>query len=228
MKSSMLETFITGCDKHTEWQLPWFIENYRKHNTHPIILADFGMSTEMRERYEGKFSDFDLIIDVKSEAKGWFKKPRAVLDATQLDGVQKVCWLDTDCEVTGNIETIFDLTEQGKLGMVKDRPWSTRRNELGEWYNSGVVAVEGTPNILRAWADECVRNPVQGDQEVLYLMMDGDALKKLSCIIPLPHTYNTLRLDYIDNIQVKNPRIIHHTGGKGNDEIRRQINESSN
>lgn len=228
MKSSMLETFITGCDKHTEWQLPWFIENYRKHNTHPIILADFGMSTEMRERYEGKFSDFDLIIDVKSEAKGWFKKPRAILDATQLDGVQKVCWLDTDCEVTGNIETIFDLTEQGKLGMVKDRPWSTRRNELGEWYNSGVVAVEGTPNILRAWADECVRNPVQGDQEVLYLMMDGDALKKLSCIIPLPHTYNTLRLDYIDNIQVKNPRIIHHTGGKGNDEIRRQINESSN
>ena len=228
MKSSMLETFITGCDKHTEWQLPWFIENYRKHNTHPIILSDFGMSTEMRERYEGKFSDFDLIIDVKSEAKGWFKKPRAVLDATQLDGVQKVCWLDTDCEVTGNIETIFDLTEQGKLGMVKDRPWSTRRNELGEWYNSGVVAVEGTPNILRAWADECVRNPVQGDQEVLYLMMDGDALKKLSCIIPLPHTYNTLRLDYIDNIQVKNPRIIHHTGGKGNDEIRRQINESSN
>ena len=223
MKSSMLEVFLTGCDKHTEWQLPWFIENYRKHNTKPIILADFGMSKEMREKYEGKFSDFDLIIDVKSEAKGWFKKPRAILDATQLDGVQKVCWLDTDCEVTGNIETIFDLTEKGKLGMVKDRPWSTRRNELGEWYNSGVVAVEGTPNILRAWADECIRNPVQGDQEVLYLMMGGDALKKLSCIIPIPHTYNTLRLDYIDNIQVKNPKIIHHTGEKGNDVIRSQI-----
>jgi len=223
MKSSMLEVFLTGCDKNTEWQLPWFVHNYRKHNTTPLILADFGMSKEMRE-IEG----VDLVIDVKSEAKGWFKKPRAILDATQLDGVRKVCWLDTDCEVTGEISTIFDLTEKGKLGMVKDRPWSTRRNELGEWYNSGVVAVEGTPNILRAWADECIRNPVQGDQEVLYLMMGGDALKKLSCIIPLPHSYNTLRLDYIDNIQVKNPKIIHHTGKKGNDVIRSQINELSN
>ena len=223
MKSSMHEVFLTGCDVNTEWQLPWFIEKYRKHNTAPLILANFGMSKEMRG-IEG----VDLVIDIKSEAKGWFKKPRAILDATQLDGIRKVCWLDTDCEVTGNIETIFDMTEKGKLGMVKDRPWSTRRNELGEWYNSGVVAVEGTPNILRAWADECIRNPVQGDQEVLYLMMGGDALKKLSCIQPMPHTYNTLRLDYIDNIQVGNPKIIHHTGKKGNDVIRSQINELSN
>ena len=219
----MHEVFLTGCDVNTEWQLPWFIEKYRKHNTAPLILANFGMSKEMRG-IEG----VDLVIDIKSEAKGWFKKPRAILDATQLDGIRKVCWLDTDCEVTGNIETIFDMTEKGKLGMVKDRPWSTRRNELGEWYNSGVVAVEGTPNILRAWADECIRNPVQGDQEVLYLMMGGDALKKLSCIQPMPHTYNTLRLDYIDNIQVGNPKIIHHTGKKGNDVIRSQINELSN
>lgn len=219
----MLEVFLTGCDKNTEWQLPWFVHNYRKHNTTPLVLADFGVSKKMRE-IEG----IDLVIDVKSEAKGWFKKPRAILDATKLDGVKKVCWLDTDCEVTSNIESIFDMTEKGKLAMVKDRPWSTRRDELGEWYNSGVVAVEGTPNILRAWADECIRNPVQGDQEVLYLMMGGDALKKLSCIQPMPHTYNTLRLDYIDNIQVKNPKIIHHTGKKGNDVIRSQINELFN
>jgi hypothetical protein len=221
MKSLMHNIFLTGCDKHTEWQLPWFIENYRKHNTNPIVLADFGMEPSTRTKME---SEFDLVIDVKSEAKGWFKKPRAILDATKLDAVEKVCWIDTDCEITDNIETIFDLTEKGKLGMVKDRPWSTRRNELGEWYNSGVVAVEGTPNILRAWADECVRNPVQGDQEVLYLMMDGDALKKLSCIIPIPYTYNTLRLDYIDGINVKNPKIIHHTGAKGKETIKEQMN----
>jgi hypothetical protein len=209
----MHKIFLTGCDKNTEWQLPWFLENYRKHNNTPIVLADFGMSKEAREVAE---KQFDLVISVISEAKGWFKKPRAILDATQLDGIKKVCWLDTDCEVTTDISDIFDLSEQGKLGMVKDRPWSTRRNELGEWYNSGVVLVENTPNVLKWWADECIRNPVQGDQEVLYLMMDGDALKKMSYIAPIPHTYNTLRLDYIDNIQVKNPKIIHHTGEKGN------------
>jgi hypothetical protein len=54
-------------------------------------------------------------------------------------------------------------------------------------------------------------------------MMGGDEIKKLSFINPLPHTYNTLRLDYIDNIAVENPRIIHHTGEKGNNVIRKQL-----
>ena len=163
------------------------------------------------------------MIEVKSKAKGWFKKPRAILDASYLDGVEKTCWVDTDCEVTSDISGIFKLSEQGRLGMVKDRPWTNRRNSLGDWYNSGVVLVEGTPNILRAWADECIRDPVQGDQEVLYLMMGGDELKKLTCINPLPHKYNTLRLDYIDGIDVKNPKIIHHTGAKGKEVIRKQM-----
>jgi len=224
MKSSMHEVFLTGCDKHTEWQLPWFIENYRKHNTKPILLADFGMEKNTRAKME---SEFDLIIDVKSEAQGWFKKPRAILDATKLDAVEKVCWIDTDCEIVTNIEDIFTRTVFGKLSMVEDRPWTVRRPDMGKWYNSGVVAVTGTPNILKAWADECIRNPVQGDQEVLYLMMNGDEIYKMTCIEPMPHHYNTLRLDYIDGINVGNPRIIHHTGKVGNETIRRQMNELS-
>lgn len=213
----MLEIFLTGCDQSTEWQLPWFIDNYRKSNENPIYLADFGMSEEMRESMT---QYFDYVFDVKSQAKGWFKKPQAILTATKLKNVSKVCWLDTDCEVMGTIDGIFDLSEQGRLGMVEDRPWSRRRSELGNWYNSGVVLVEGSPSILKSWADECVRDPVQGDQEVLYLMMEGDPIKKMTYISPLPHTYNTLRLDYLDGIAVKNPRIIHHTGKKGKDKIR--------
>ena len=46
--------------------------------------------------------------------------------------------------------------------------------------------------------------------------MNGDEIQKMSYIEPIPHTYNTLRLDYIDGINVKNPKIIHHTGEKGN------------
>lgn len=211
------EVFLTGCDENTEWQLPWFVDNYKRWNDSRLILADFGMSKEARESAERAF---DLVIDIKSQAKGWFKKPRAILDATQLEGVSKVCWLDTDCQITGNLEPIFGLSERGRLGMVEDRPWTRRRNELGEWYNSGVVLVEGTPNILKMWADECIRNPVQGDQEVLYLMMGGDPIQKMTYICPLPHMYNTLRLDYLDGIAVKNPKVIHHTGAKGKDTIR--------
>ena len=221
MKSSMHNIFLTGCDENTAWQLPWFINKYRQHNTAPIVLADFGMTVDTRKKME---SDFDLIIEVRSEAKGWFKKPRAILDATRLEGVDKVCWIDTDCEVTDNIDDIFTKTVMGKLAMVEDRPWSQRRPDLGRWYNSGVVAVEGTPNILKMWADECIRNPVQGDQEVLYLMMNGDELTKMTYIEPMKHIYNTLRLDYIDGINVKNPKIIHHTGAKGKDTIKEQMN----
>ena len=37
---------VTGCDEKTEWQLPWFLDNYFKHNTIPIAVANFGMSEE--------------------------------------------------------------------------------------------------------------------------------------------------------------------------------------
>ena len=214
----MREVFLTGCDVNTEWQLPWFIHNYTKYNDTPLIIADFGMSEEMLSHV----SMFE-VIPIKSQEKGWFKKPRAMLTASRLRDVKKVCWLDTDCEIKGNIEHIFDLSEPNKLGMVEDRPWSSRRNEMGKWYNSGVVLIEGTPTILGDWAGNCVRNPVQGDQEVLYFMMGGDEMKKLVYINPLPHTYNTLRIDYVDGIAVKNPLIVHHTGEKGNKTIREQM-----
>jgi hypothetical protein len=212
----MREIFITGCDSNTEWQLSWFIRNFQKHNPNAeLVFCDFGANNK---------PDLETI-KIESDAKGWFKKPRALLDASRLPNVGKVCWIDTDCEVTANIEEIFDLSEKNMLGMVEDRPWSSRRNEYGKWYNSGVVLIEETPHILGEWARECVSNPVQGDQEVLHGMMGGDEITKLMYINRLPHTYNTLRLDFLDEIAVKNPKIIHHTGRKGNDEIRKQISE---
>ena len=54
-------------------------------------------------------------------------------------------------------------------------------------------------------------------------MLEGNEIKKLGAIRPLPHEYNTLRLDYIDKIDVKNPKVIHHTGKKGNEVIKEQI-----
>ena len=36
------KVFLTGCDEKTEWMLPWFVENYKKHNDTPLIFANFG------------------------------------------------------------------------------------------------------------------------------------------------------------------------------------------
>ena len=221
----MPNVFITGCDRNTEWQLPWFWENYKEYNDTVLIPIDFGMSDEMREWCKNEIGGYKTL---NSNAEGWFKKPFAMLLATEpLDDIKydKVCWLDTDCQVMGDISGIFDYTQPFKLCMVEDRPWTRRRGQLGTWYNSGVVAFEGKPNILKAWANECLENPVQGDQEVLYKMMNGDEILKMAVIEPLPHKYNTLRLDYLDGIAVRNPLINHHTGKRGKETIKEMMNE---
>ena len=215
-KCPMSNVFVTGCDHNTEWQLPWFIKNFKKFNTTELVIADFGMMNYP----DGDFTYIDMS---QNKAEGWFKKPSSLIKVAEL-GFSKVCWLDTDCQVLEDISDIFNYAEPDKLGMIEDRPWSKRRPEMGAWYNSGVILIQGIPLVLRDWEKQCIENPQQGDQEVLYLMMEGNAIRKLGAINPLPHEYNTLRLDYIDNIDVKNPKIIHHTGKKGDDVIKEQIN----
>ena len=129
----------------------------------------------------------------------------------------KVCWLDTDCEVRSNIEDIFNYTEPNKLCMVEDVPWSKRRGET--WHNSGVVAFQGTPSILGEWATEVSYNPKAGDQEVLHTML-SDPLKRIIHIKDISREYNTLRIDLIDNTAPKNIKVMHWTGAKGNDYIK--------
>lgn len=204
-KSSNL--FITGCDSHRQWQLPWFVENFKKHNPKAeLLIFDFGMT-------ETPFPD--ITEKLISSDKGWFKKPSAMIKAARI--ANKVCWLDTDCEVRTNIEDIFLHTESNKLCMVEDVPWSKRRGET--WHNSGVVAFEGCPKILGQWATEVSYRPNVGDQEVLHSMLK-DPLQRLMHIKDISREYNTLRIDLIDNTAPKNIKIMHWTGAKGNDHIR--------
>ena len=124
----MRKTYLTGCDMTTEWQLPWFITNLRQHSEIHLLVADFGMTEEVLASLE--HLENVEVFEVKSQAKGWFKKPRAMLDASKM-GYEKVCWLDTDCEVVNDcIDTVFNWTEMGKLSMVEDRPWTQRRGEF--------------------------------------------------------------------------------------------------
>jgi hypothetical protein len=63
----MREVFLTGCDEKTEWQLPWFIHNFREHNPDGrLVLADFGMSDYM---FQQVYDDFEEVFEVISEAK---------------------------------------------------------------------------------------------------------------------------------------------------------------
>ncbi len=201
MSSSNL--FITGCDKNTRWQLPWFKENFYKHNKNATL----------------KVYDFDTELPEKR----WFKKPAAMLDASYL--ATNVCWLDTDIEVRHNVENIFEHVVSNKLTIVVDEPWTKRKQEV--WHNTGVVAFTGRPPILQYWADACssadqTPKALYGDQDILHELVRA-GMNNLIHLNVLPKQYNTLRIDLLDNTQPANIKMMHWTGQKGNEHIRSLI-----
>jgi len=208
------ELVLTGCDSKTEWQLPWFLDNYLKHNRIPICVANFGVTEETRQ-WLATHPFIHCIMDLKetSDIKAWFHKPTAMFHLPAKKGV----WLDTDCQVLDNIGKIFRLIEQDKLLMAVDRPWLKRRGEL--WHNSGVVGWTGRPEILQKWITAIKENPNVGDQEVLHSILNPITMMKY--IKELPNEYNWLRLQ-IENDGEDSPskKIVHWTGEKGNDRIR--------
>lgn len=207
------KAFLTGADLNTEWQLPWFFENYKKHNNTPIMFADFGVIDRDAIR-----PYVHAIIDMtRVEEKGWFKKPKALFNAP----AKKTVWIDTDCEIKSNISDIFDLIVPNKLNMVEDRPWAKRRG--GVQFNSGVVGIVDKPMIVQMWCQWIKENPSVGDQETLTEHLNP--ITQMTYINPLPNEYNWLRLQIEnDNEPATNAKIVHWTGQKGNDRIREQMN----
>lgn len=211
------KVFLTGCDSKTEWMLAWFLKNFNKHNTTPIVFADFGVS----EQGANHASSCASIIDMTGTGgQGWFKKPQAMIEASKI--ANKVCWIDTDCHVLSNISGVFDLIEPNKLAMVEDGPWSKRRQEV--WHNTGVVAFQDRPPILDEWFKAVKANPVQGDQEVLHMILRKD-LKRQINTTSLPPEYNWLRLMLQDGNDSKKKKVMHWTGAKGKEHIKGIVND---
>ena len=133
---------------------------------------------------------------------------------------EQTVWIDTDCEVLGNIEGIFNLLVDDKLNMVQDLPWTLRTQET--WHNSGVVGFKGKPEILRAWAHKVKMYQTDGDQEVLHSMFNDD-IHRLQYINSLPNIFNWLRIQLIDNHDNVHKKVMHWTGRKGKAIIQEKI-----
>jgi hypothetical protein len=208
------KVFLTGCDEKTEWMLPWFVENYKKYNDTPLIFANFGCSEKMQNYV---FEQFHAILNFKNNSlKGWFMKPLAMMTCPSIETV----WIDTDCEILGDISGIFKLIKNEKLLMAEDKPWTKRRKEI--WHNSGVVGFRDKPQILRAWLEQVKAGQTVGDQEVLHSMLNP--LSRLTYIEDMPIEYNWLRIHLDDGFDSSKKKIIHWTGNKGKDKIRSLMN----
>ena len=89
------------------------------------------------------------------------------------------------------------------------------------WHNSGLVAIKGKPPVLHQWAIDCRDKPSQGDQEVLHSYFVGNPLRRLQYIKDVPNIYNWLRIQFLDGQDNPNKLIMHWTGQKGKDTIRK-------
>jgi hypothetical protein len=195
------KAFITGYDSNTLWMFDWMQKNLKEHTDIPLISYDF-------DKFKAPINN----------SKNWFKKPFAMIEASK--SARQICWIDLDCHVLGEVDGIFDYIEPNKLAMAEDKPWSTRRGET--WHNSGVVAFEHRPNILDEWCAAISMNQTVGDQEVLHELLKP-GLRKLIHISELPRKYNTLRLDRLDKTMPKKVSIMHWTGPKGKEQIKKQM-----
>jgi len=198
---------VTGCDSNHDWILEWWYNRYRQDNKYPVYFADFGMSLEARNwcAENGKLID----LRFRHKRKNWFKKPLAIL-ACQYE---QIIWVDSDCEIRGNLSPIFEYIRRG-IGVTLDphNPWIKSNDVVA----SGVVAVEHGNNLIIEWARDCLAaHKIRGDQEVLNRLIQ----ERKREIVIMPPEYQWLRIDG-DN---PDALIMHWTGVRGKDYIRKSL-----
>lgn len=176
---------VTGSDTNGEWMLPWWLTSFRKHNSYPVCFADFGMSDTSKRWCSENGKILDLTWQFSPPRLNWFKKSYAIL-ACPFD---TIVWIDSDCEVLGNINDIFNYANQGLAVTIdKHNRWVKHKNGV----QSGVVGVKHGNDIITKWADACATTSQRGDQECL----NNDILKdNRNGVIIMPQKYQHLRLD---------------------------------
>jgi len=223
---------IVGSDLTQEWLLPWWWDNYQKHNGHPVAFVDFGMSSEKKEwcKERGEFIPLqvaDIFVAEKEEIdaklfsewenqfgknfwncrNAWFKKPLACLQSP----FKRTVWIDLDCEIRGPIGELFECDS---IALLKER-WDA-------WiYNSGVIAFTHGLKLIETWADQSFeKNQLfRGDQELL-----SQIIREMKYPVKeLDEKYNWSRC-YGDNTEAL---IYHWHGELGRNVIRYSLMSSS-
>ncbi len=221
---------LVASDSTQEWLLPWWFENYQKHNDLPVCFVDFGLSAPMKAWCKSKgdyiylevpdvfvaekkvCTESDILLWEEGYGKSfwesrnaWFKKPLACLQSCY----QKTLWVDSDCEIRGSLKPLFSM-EIPFSGMMVNQDLEV---------NSGVILFVYRSCLIEKWARLSLENNkhYRGDQDIL-----ADLLKKQEAA-NLPLIYNHSRLlEDVPNVVVK-----HWHGANGKTVIAHQIHKKN-
>jgi hypothetical protein len=231
---------IVGSDQLQEWLLPWWWENFTKHNRFPVSFVDFGLSKEKKkwclERGELiQLSIPDVFVKDKDEVtpetaaewenyygenfwlyrKTWFKKPLACL----LSPYRRTIWIDLDCEVKKSLKKLFDAcSNPSRCALVRDRFADQFASKcLFPIYHSGVVAFERGAPLIQEWAAQSLErnDEFRGDQDLLSKLI----FEKGIAVREMPAIYNWNVGDGV------HPKVVicHWLGEMGKAVLRNQI-----
>ena len=206
---------ITGVDHTHEDLLEWWLKTALHHM--PMVrigVMDFGMSPACRGRLEDNYPvEFSRPFNgTTARKKGWFYKVQAVMEAPS----KSVCWLDVDCQILTDISDIFELVPPGKIGLTRDIA-------RGNWWATGVIVVNDRPSLLEHWdrrLNPIPNDGIRGDQEALKEIVGTNPHEQIQ---ELPIEYQWLRLSLHKGIDNPNKKVIHWTGPKGKEHIRKNL-----
>lgn len=238
---------LVASDRVSEWMLPWWWRNYHKHNIHPVAFVDFGMSQSKLDFCKQKGivispAQKDIKIADRGQVdpelvkywetihspqylwqsrNGWFRKPIALL----LTPFKKTVWLDVDCQVLGDIDPLYELTQtpavialaqepQGIINMLRGQGRLENDKIL---FNSGVIVTLRDNPLILLWAKNCVSRNSEflGDQDLLSSIIYEKG-EKISII---PPKYNWRMIDGPNPDAI----IIHWAGVFGKRKIRMDL-----
>lgn len=196
---------LVGADARQEWLLPWWWENFRRHNHCPIAFVDFGLSREKKIwcKEKGELIELrapPLFVKDRDEVgellakqwesrypegfwasrEAWFKKPLACLASP----FEWTLWIDVDCEIVGPLEKIWEFHLSG-VALAKEAILSDGAFPI---YNSGVILFQKGHPLLLEWAQEAFEKNglFRGDQDLLSQIIR----EKSYPVSELPARYN--------------------------------------
>jgi hypothetical protein len=229
---------LIACDAEQEWILPWWWHYYAMHNSLPVTFVDIGMSEEAKQwcRQRGELVSLHVHFPYWKEKdemdpqaialwqqvfgegfwssrRAWFSKPFALL----LTPYRQTLWVDLDCQVQGDLSTLFQ--EEIAVGLC---PWASgaemRWRDQGFFadeviYNGGVILYRHKDPLIVHWAQGALTRAEQftTDDHLLSRIIH----EKSYPIYSLPRTYNAHYA--IDTLA--DARIIHYCGPGGKELI---------
>ena len=189
---------IIGADQTQEWMLGWWYSHYRKYCDYPVVICDFGMSKKglVKAKQIGTILNFDRESLLKLFGKTLCSKKKAawqVLYSGELQNIhsiwmlkpfalshtpfEKTLWIDLDCQIQGNLATIFTFIDNlTGFTIAPEMPdYQTLLKAKGYLlpgetvFNSGVIGFRKNCPILDVWKDEILLHHQDhlGDQDAL-------------------------------------------------------------